>query len=115
MSATVLEESMPDLFNTIKEAENEANAKIASAKKEAREIIKASEEACALEIKEHEKRLQEEYHEEMEKRKANIQRMLDNKMSDRQKANAQSLKQAENSVTEAATNIMQKVLKNGNS
>ncbi len=104
-----------DLFDTIKEAENDANIKIDSAKKEAREIIKASEEACAHEIKDQEKHLQEEYQEEMKKRKANIQHMLDDKMSNRKNANAQSLKQAENSITAAANYIVQRVLQNGHS
>ncbi|MDO5022794.1 MAG: hypothetical protein Q4E07_05605 [Eubacteriales bacterium] len=104
-----------DLFNAIEKAESDAKAQLASAQKEARDILKACEEACSHDIKAQEKQLKEKYQEEINKRKATIQLMLDNKMSEKEKENAQLLKQAESSITSAASYIAKKVLQNGNS
>lgn len=102
-----------EIMDSIRQAEKKADEMRLDAQMKGREIIKACEEACALEEKASEQDVRERYASQMEERRLQVEKMIESKAKDKQKEAAATLQQAEALLPKAAQMIVERVLNHG--
>ena len=102
-----------EIMDSILLAEKKADEVRLNAQMQGRELIKACEEACALEEKASEQDINARYAAQMDERRRQVEKMIASKAKDKQKAMAATLEKAEALLPQAAQMIAERVLKHG--
>lgn len=102
-----------EIMDSILLAEKKADEVRQNAQTQGREIIKACEEACALEEKASEQELSARYTARMDERRRQVESMIASKAKDQEKAVAAALAEAEGLLPKAARMIAERVLSDG--
>lgn len=102
-----------EIMDSIRQAEQKAEAMRLDAQMKGREIIKACEEACALEEKSSEQDIRARYTAQMDERRRQVENMIASKAKDKQKEMDATLQKAEALLPKAAQMIVERVLNHG--